>query len=44
MGHIPITGLIFSDGESSLHSYHLYITWDGKPLHTHDLNGVTSLM
>ncbi|WP_312889225.1 hypothetical protein [Desertibacillus haloalkaliphilus] len=43
MSHIPITGLIFSDGEGSLHSHHLYITiWDGKSLHTHELKAVTS--
>jgi hypothetical protein len=41
---IPLTGVLYhSDGDDTLHSHNLYImTWDGRPVHTHEFKGVTS--
>ncbi|WP_096435231.1 YmaF family protein [Alteribacter populi] len=39
-----VTGFIYDSGnDDSIHSHNLYITtWDGKPLHDHHFEGVTT--
>ncbi|WP_028612244.1 YmaF family protein [Paenibacillus harenae] len=41
---IPVTGfVVHGDGSSDEHSHILYLTsWSGRPLHIHDLRGITS--
>jgi hypothetical protein len=41
---IPITGFVMhSDDDNDKHSHKLFITsWGGRPVHTHEFNGVTS--
>lgn len=44
MQNVPITGFLYhSDNGDSSHSHNLYITtWDGRPVHIHQFEGVTS--
>jgi hypothetical protein len=46
MKQIPVSGFIYeSDGahSDSQHSHVLYLThWDGRPVHVHDFEGITS--
>jgi hypothetical protein len=44
MKNVQVSGFIYeSGGNDSEHSHVLYLThWDGRPLHVHDFEGVTS--
>nr|WP_026105071.1 YmaF family protein [Halalkalibacterium ligniniphilum] len=41
---VPVTGLLYDAyDEASYHSHNLYITtWDGQPVHSHHIKGITS--
>ncbi|TFE27225.1 YmaF family protein [Cohnella luojiensis] len=41
---IPVTGFVFHSGDDDPHHSHkLYITsWDGRPVHVHPFEGITS--
>ena len=43
---IPVSGFMYESKDSqSAHSHHLYITsWDGRQIHTHHFQGVTSFV
>lgn len=44
MSNVPVTGYLFdSVSADAQHSHSLYIkSWDGRPVHSHELRGVTS--